>query len=92
MPRFYFHIHDGIGFAEDLEGRETAGLAAAKEHALKGARSLMSADVEDGELDLRGRIEVNDEAGACVLVLHFRDALLIKDGDLPAEKQTGEPS
>jgi hypothetical protein len=88
MPRFYYHVRNGFGFAEDEEGVELADLEAAKQHAIEGARSLRSADVAEGELDLRGRIEITDAAGACVLVLPFRDALRIRDGELPGQQAT----
>jgi hypothetical protein len=91
MPRFFFHLRNGTGFVPDEEGAEVADLEAARQNATKSARSLMSAEVGEGELDLRGRIEVTDMEGACVLVLRFGDAVRIKDGELPPEPQGEMP-
>lgn len=74
MPRFFFHLYDRSGFVEDEEGVEVADLEAVRAMALKGARSIISNDVEQGRLDLDGRIEVFDASGALVLVLPFREA------------------
>ncbi|MDB5454294.1 MAG: hypothetical protein JWO33_2872 [Caulobacteraceae bacterium] len=74
MPRFFFHLYDRSGFVEDEEGVEAPDLEAAGAVALKGARSIISHDVEQGRLDLEGRIEVFDAAGVLVLVLPFREA------------------
>lgn len=85
MPRFFFHVRNGMGFALDEEGAELDDLRAAKQHAIEGARSLMSAEVAKGELDLRGRIEVTDAEGQCILILRFGEAVRIRDGELPSE-------
>jgi hypothetical protein len=84
MPRFYLHIHDRIGFASDDEGREQASVEEARDEAVKGARSLLSADVADGRLDLRGRIEVMDGHGQLLDVVPFEEVVEIVTGELPA--------
>jgi hypothetical protein len=59
-----------------------ANADAARDVAVRGARSLMSAEVADqGRLDLRASIEVVDEKGGIVLVLPFREALNILDNN-----------
>jgi len=73
MPRFVFHIRNGLGFVPDEEGAEIPSVEAARLHAVRGARSLMSAEVTEGELDLRGRLEVTDTEGTPVLMLPFRE-------------------
>ena len=45
MPRYYMHVHNGGGFAPDEEGRELADVETAMAEAVKGARSLLSAEV-----------------------------------------------
>jgi len=80
VPLFFFHIHNGFGTTPDEEGRELADEAMARDEAVKGARSLMSAEVEEGCLDLGGRIEVTDADNRPVAMVHFREVLIIKDG------------
>ena len=75
MPRFYFHVHAANGSTLDEEGRELPDLEKARSEAIKGVRSVISAEVTAGRLDLRGRIEVVDEAGDTALMLEFRDTL-----------------
>jgi hypothetical protein len=78
MPRYRFNIHNGIGFVEDEEGRELPDLAAARAEAVKGIRSILAEDVAEGRVDLRGRIEVLDEADAPVLTIAFGDAVRVE--------------
>ncbi|HEX8669027.1 MAG TPA: hypothetical protein VF727_11730 [Allosphingosinicella sp.] len=82
MARYFFQLYDRTGWSEDKEGRELADLAAARRQALKGARSIMGADVLRGEIDLTARIDVWDSDGRVVLNLPFADAvqLLMPDG------------
>lgn len=79
MSRYYFHVHNGAGLVLDHEGVELRSLEQARLAAVKGARSLISADVEAGLLDLNGRIEVVDASGTVVMVVAFRDAVVIRD-------------
>ena len=90
VPVFHLHIRNGFGFAPDDEGQELASLEHARQIALQGARSLMSADVTEGMLDLRGQIEIADEQGRPVGVVPFRDAVSIVDGELPPVDGDGE--
>ena len=43
VPRYYLHIHNSHGTAEDEEGLEAQSLAEACEKAVAGIRSLLSA-------------------------------------------------
>ena len=73
MPRYYFNVHNGIGFVEDEEGRDYADLDAARTEAVRGAREILAEDVAKGVVDLRGRLEVIDAAGAVALVITFAE-------------------
>jgi hypothetical protein len=77
MPRYRFNIHNGIGFVEDEEGRDLPDLAAARAEAVKGIRSILTEDVDQGHIDLCGRIEVVDDSGQSVLVIPFEEAVRI---------------
>ena len=75
MPRYYFNIRNGHGFTSDEEGQELSSDTDARAHAILGARSLISADVMKGELDLGGQIEVTDDEEQGVMTIRFRDAV-----------------
>jgi hypothetical protein len=88
MSRYYFHIYNSIGCTPDEEGREIADVERARDEAVKGARSLLSSELVKGQLDLRGRIEVEDAAGTVVSVVPFEDVLQIVTGPLPSPPPT----
>lgn len=77
MPRFYFNLHDDV-VAIDDEGRELADVRAARAEAVKAARELICEQVQEGRLDLRHRIEVEDEDRRPVLTLPFSAVLQIE--------------
>ena len=89
MPLFYFDIRNGFGFTPDEEGRELPDADEARRKALEGARSLLSAEVLQGKLDLRGRIEVTDERRQFVLAVPFGEAVSVLQGEPPAAPGTG---
>ena len=78
MNLYFFHLRNGEDVLLDGEGRQLPGLLAVAAAALYEARSILSADVLDGTIDLEQRIEVVDEAGATVHTLQFREALTIR--------------
>jgi hypothetical protein len=75
MARFYLHIRNGAGYAEDFEGQELADLDAARAAAIEGVRSVLSEEARQGELDLSGSIEIADGDGNILMVLPFSDAV-----------------
>jgi hypothetical protein len=77
MPRFYFHVfNDEI--ALDEEGTELVDLAAAREHAVEGARSLVCESIHHGHLNLDHRIEITDEKNARLMTVTFREAFTLE--------------
>lgn len=85
MPRYSFHLHDGET-TDDLEGSELSDLAAARDQALVGARSLMAADIRGGRLDLGDWIQVTDEQNRELFRLSFCDAVTITGGSQGSEE------
>ena len=65
-----------LGLAQDaIEGADIVlAVRAPAAAALKGARSIISQEVQQGRLDLDGHIEVVDGEGRSVLTLSFREA------------------
>jgi hypothetical protein len=81
MPQFYLHIYNDHGEAEDDEGLEAPSLAVAREKAVHGIRSLLAAEVENGSINLSGRIDIKDPAGAVLLTVPFSEALEVTPDD-----------
>ena len=77
MLRYFIHLVDSNDVLLDPEGILLAS-DAVEAKALQCARDCMAGDVMQGELDLRYRIEVQDEAGDVVHRLEFADAIRIK--------------
>jgi hypothetical protein len=74
MPRYLFHVINDID-APGEEGVELANLAMAHLKAIDAARDLASAAVRQGRLDLKHRVDIEDEAGKVLLSVTFADAI-----------------
>lgn len=48
MPLFYFHVYDGMLVAPGDEGLKLANIEAARDEAVRGARSLLSDEILKG--------------------------------------------
>ena len=80
MPQYFFDLHNDLD-AEDPEGKELPDLEAAKAHVLQEARTMIQVSVEEtGRIDLRHHIDVRDDSGATVFVMHFEDAVTVQRG------------
>jgi hypothetical protein len=78
MTRFFLHIHNSHGAAEDDEGLEAESLSEAREKAVAGIRSLLSAEAANGEINFKGRIDISSETGQVLLSVPFSDAIAVK--------------
>lgn len=87
MPRYHFNIRNGLGFIADEEGLELSSDKDARMQAIRGARSLLSAEVMEGTLDLAGQIEVTDEQNDEVLTIRFRDVVHVQGESTAATTQ-----
>jgi hypothetical protein len=74
MPNYFFHVLNDID-AKDEEGLELDNLAMAHLKAIESARELASASVRQGRLDLKHRIDVEDEAGEVLVSVTFAEAV-----------------
>lgn len=75
MPRYHLHLYDRVGVSLDEEGLDLPDLDAARASAIDGIRSVASQDVLGGSLDLEGRIEIADAAGAILGIVPFSEAV-----------------
>lgn len=76
MPHYFLHVRNS-DYVEDEEGMDLLDIDAARQAAVLGARSILSEEVKQGEIDLRGAIEIA-EGEATVLVVPFTDAVAVK--------------
>ena len=68
------HLRDGVDEMLDPEGLEFADLESLRTAVLFAARDLIAGDIRNGIVDLRFRIDAEDENGAIVYTLPFRHA------------------
>ena len=81
MPTYFFDLHNDIE-AQDEEGRELPNVDAVVAEAVKEARQLIKASIDEtGRIDLRHHIDVRDERGNTVFVIHFEDAVTVQRGN-----------
>ena len=78
MARYHFNIRNGTGFTADDEGMDLSSEDDARSHAIEGARSLLSAEVLEGTLDLNGQIEITDEGREAVMTVRFIEAVRVE--------------
>ena len=84
MPRFFMHLRDGTDEMLDPEGVELPDIEAARTKVLAAARDVLAGDVRHGLIDLRYRIDAEDEAGRLVYSLAFKHAFsIVPDGLTP---------
>ena len=74
MARYYFHLRDGHDQLLDPDGTELPDQQAIEAAALRAARDMLSHELQAGRLDLRYRIDVEDEGGTVVHSLDLADA------------------
>ena len=78
MTRYFLHLRDHVDEILDPEGLELVDLDAVKKAVLEGARDSISNEIKsEGVMDLRYRIDAENEAGEVVHSLPFKDAVNI---------------
>jgi hypothetical protein len=78
MARYYFHLRDGTDELLDDEGREFDDMEALEKAVLEGARDVMASELRTaGVIDLRHRIDAEDESGTIAHSLPFGQAVTI---------------
>jgi hypothetical protein len=77
MPRYFFNVYNDET-SLDEEGSDFPDLAAARAHAIAGARSLMSDTLKEGRIDLSHHIAIVDEDGRLLADVAFGDAVEVR--------------
>jgi hypothetical protein len=81
MARYFIHLRDGTDETLDPEGTEHASIEDLRAFVLTSVRGLISADVQTGVVDLRFRLDAEDETGRVVYSLPFKHAVNIIPDD-----------
>lgn len=69
MSRFYTHVLNGTGFAEDEEGQEFADLDAARCAAVQSAAGIVAEELSAGRHQVSLELYIHDERGARLATL-----------------------
>jgi hypothetical protein len=77
MPHYYLNVCNMDVQARDEEGQELANLEAARWEAIASIRSILSHELAEGRLDLRGEIRIENARRDVVRVVPYADALEI---------------
>lgn len=78
MPRYYFDLHNGMGFTRDEEGLTAPDEAAARDLAIDNIRSIVADEVRAGALDLTGVVEIRRDTGDPVMQVRFDEAVRLR--------------
>jgi hypothetical protein len=79
VPRYFFHVYDDV-VALDDEGLKLENVTIARDSAVRAARGLAAAQImEQGKVNIRHRIDVEDEERRPVLTLPFSAAFGVVD-------------
>ena len=77
MPVYHLHLINAHIDADDVEGLDLPSLAAARAKAIEGIRGFLGHEVMTGKLDLRGRIDIENDSGGVLATIRFDEAVTI---------------
>jgi hypothetical protein len=77
VARYFMHLRDGTDELLDPEGVELKDLEAVRQNVMAAARDILACDLRNGIVDLRYRIDAENDLGAIVYSLAFRHAFSI---------------
>ncbi|HEX8534338.1 MAG TPA: hypothetical protein VF662_09230 [Allosphingosinicella sp.] len=77
MPRFFFHLHNDMDVLDE-EGQDFPDLQTARAFAVANIRELLCEDVQRGRVPLQHWIDIEDEAGAVLAAVTFRETVTIE--------------
>jgi len=70
MPRYYFHVLNGIVNAEDRDGVELSDISAATSRARSHLAELLADEIKGGGKEVHIVVMVHDDAGDRVVTLN----------------------
>jgi hypothetical protein len=75
VTRYFLHLRDGSDEVLDPEGVQFRDMDSLRLAVMKNARDTIAGDVQNGLVDLRYRIDAENEAGQVVYSLPFKHAV-----------------
>jgi hypothetical protein len=75
MAKFFFHVLQGSGVAEDLDGTELPGLQEAMAMGTGTARELLADAIKSGRQDALEIVTITDESGRKLAKIVVKDLL-----------------
>jgi carotenoid cleavage dioxygenase-like enzyme len=80
MPRFFFHLTDGVTVCDE-QGLVFDSIEDARVEAIRTAREIMSHEVREGALPITDRIIIADEQGNSVMAIPFSQAVKVVESE-----------
>ena len=77
MTTYYMHLRNSTDELLDSEGVVLGDMEAVRKNVMTAARDILSGDLRNGLVDLRYRIDAEDELGTIVYTLAFKHAFSI---------------
>ena len=77
MAKYFMHLRNGADEVLDPEGVELADIDAVRTNVMTSARDVLVGDLRNGFVDLRYRIDAENEGGQVVYTLAFKHAFSI---------------
>ena len=78
MPFYFLDVCNIDMLTEDTDGRELPNLEAARRAAITNIRSILSHEIAEGRLDLRGEIRIRGGGGGVLRVVPYADAIEVR--------------
>jgi hypothetical protein len=75
VPRYFFHLCEPDDRIQDEEGVLLNDLQSARQFAVKQCRALIGASAQQGVVDLRSWIEIQDDQGVTLATAKFSQAV-----------------
>ncbi len=77
MARYFMHLRNSIDEVLDPEGVELSDIDAVRTKVMTAARDILVGDLRKGVVDLRYRIDAENEGGEVIYTLAFKNAFSI---------------
>lgn len=77
MAKYFMHLRNGTDEVLDPEGAELSDIDAVRKNVMTAARDVLVGDLRNGVVDLRYRIDAENEGGEIVYTLAFKHAFSI---------------
>jgi hypothetical protein len=77
MAKYFMHLRNGTDELLDREGVELGDIDAVRNKVMTAARDVLVGDLRTGVMDLRYRIDAENEGGEVIHTLAFKNAFSI---------------